>query len=138
MPRSRTVTIQLPHPLYDGLEDQITDGVIDYRNVPSSIKGLILYQLLHGKEHALTSPIMHLHDERQDVVFDFAYELNRRGLNAVGSFLRRVAERVAAGEEEPNPAAIERMQATQILDWALRWQRGDESVWAEIETRHDD
>ena len=99
MPRSRTVSIQLPHPLYDGLEDQITEGVIDYRNVPSSIKGLILYQLLSGKEHSLTSPILHLQDDRQDVVFDFAYELNRRGLSVAGSFIRRVSERVAAGGE---------------------------------------
>lgn len=132
MPRSTRRSFAIPHPLNDGLEKQLADKVIDYPSTNAAINGLILYQLLSGKEHTLTSRIAYMHNDHQDAIQDFAQELTERNLSVMGSFIRRVAERVAAGEPEPDPKEIERKHSDQILEWALRWQRGDETVWTEI------
>ena len=132
MGRSKKFTFSIPWPLFETLEKQIEDRILDYPSVSAAVNGIILYQGLSRKDHPITSPISYMHPDRQDVIHDFVRELNERGLNIMGSFIRRVAERVAAGEAEPDPEEIERKHADQILDWALRWQQGDETVWDEI------
>lgn len=136
MPRSTRRSFAIPHPLNDGLEKQLADKTIDYPSTNAAINGLILYQLLSGKPHSVTSRIAYMHNDHQDAIQDFAHELTERGLTVIGSFIRRVAERVAAGEPEPDPAEIERKHADQILEWALRHQRGDQTIWAEIQTEN--
>lgn len=135
MGRSKKVTLTITWPLFETLESQIADGTIDYPNPNAAVTGLILYQGLSRKEHTLTSPIAYMHLDHQDAIHDFVRELNERGLNLMGSFIRHVAERVAAGEEEPDPETIEKLHADQILSWARRWQQGDEAVWEEIQGR---
>ena len=117
------------------LDHQLRTGVIRYPSTNAAINGLILYQILSGKDHPLTSAIAYMHPTQQDVIHDFALEVARRGLTLMGSFLRRVAERVATGQPEPHPDTIVRLQADQILHWAQRWQRGDQTVWTEIDPR---
>ncbi len=131
MKRSLTV----PHPLVAALALQLERGIIRYPSENAAINGMILYQIFAGKAHDLTSRIAYMHPHHQDAIHDFALELTRRGLSLVGSFIRRVAERVAAGEAEPDPDTIVRLHADQILLWAQRWQQGDESVWREIAGR---
>jgi acetate kinase len=133
MARSIKKSLTITHPLNDGLEKQIADGTIDYPSTNAAHNGLVLYQLLSGKEHPITSKIAYMHADHQDAIHDFARELTERKLSVMGSFIRRVAERVVAGEAEPDPEEIERKHADQILEWALRWQRGDESVWEEVD-----
>lgn len=132
MARSSRRSIAVPHPLVEGLALQLERRVIDYPSENAAINGLILYQLLSAKEHSITSRIAYLHPAMQDAVHDFALELNVRGLSLMGSFIRRVAERVVAGENEPDPDKVIKLHADQILDWAQRWQQGDETVWSEI------
>lgn len=132
MGRSTKHSVSTPYPLHDGLTHQLEHGVIEYPSANAAINGLILYQLLSGKGHDLTSKIAYMHPTHQDAIHDFALELTRRGLSLTGSFLRRVAERVAEGLPEPDPEAIIKLQADQILAWAQRWQRGDDRVWHEI------
>lgn len=133
MARSARRSLAVPHPLIEGLSLQLQSRVIDYPSENAAINGLILYQLLAGKEHSITSRIAYLHASQQDAVHDFALELNVRGLSLMGSFIRRVAERVVAGEIEPDPDRIVRLHADQILAWSLRWKDGDETVWSEID-----
>lgn len=132
MPRSAKKSISIPHPLLEALEKQLADGILDYPSVNAAINGLLLYQAISRKPHPITSRIAYMHTGHQDAIHDFFAEVNERGLAPSGSFNRRVAERVAAGEPEPDPDSIELKQADQILEWALRWQRGDESVWEEV------
>jgi hypothetical protein len=132
MSRSARRSFAIPHPLNDGLEKQLERKVIDYPSPNAAVNGLILYQLLSGKDHSITSRIAYMHTDHQDAIHDFANEITERGISLMGSFIRRVAERVAAGETEPDPDEIERKHADQILEWALRWQRADETVWTEI------
>lgn len=132
MARSTKRSIAIANPLLDVLEHQLKSGVLDYPSVNAAINGLLLYQGLTGKPHDITSRIAYMHRDHQDVIHDFTLEMNRRGVSLMGSFIRHVAERVAAGEAEPDPDTIVKMQADHVLELALRWQRGDEDVWSEI------
>lgn len=132
MPRSTKRSFSIAHPLWDIIELQLARRVIDYPSANAAINGLILYQGLVGKEHALTSRIAYMHPAHQDAIHDFVLELNHRNLSLVGSFIRRVAERVVAGEAEPDPETVIKLHADQILAWAQRWQGGDDGVWHEI------
>ena len=133
MARSAKRSVTIPHPLLDSLEIQLQNGTLDYPSRNAAICGLLLYQAISGKEHSITSRIAHMHPHDQDAIHDFALELNRRKISLMGSFIRHVAERVAADDPEPDPDSIIRQHADQILEWSRRWQENDDEIWKEIE-----
>lgn len=119
----------------DGINLQLENGTIQYPSENAAVVGLMVYQLIVGMAHPITSQISFMRAEDQDSIYDFLYELNRRGLNLKGQFLNATIQRVVRREPEADPSQIAALQAREILELARRWQYGDHTVWSEIEEK---
>ena len=125
MSRSKRYSGKSPHLIEEALEIQQQNGILNYPSANARRVGQDLYQALYGGQHWITEAISRMGPDDQDCIHDFALWLNQNGLTMGGQFLRRVADRAAAGEPEPDSHELPRRSAGEILELARRVANGE-------------
>lgn len=108
---------------------------MDYSSENAAVIGLMVYQLIVGKSHPLTSAILHMPPADQDCIYDFLLEMTKRRMNLKGQLLNAMIHRAMGTAPQISLDRIAQLQAPELLALARRWKDGDEKVWEEIDMR---
>jgi hypothetical protein len=138
MSRSIKKSITVPNPVREGLNLQISEGVLDYPSENAAWIGLARYQLLIGKPHPVTAAIARMHADDQDTIDDFLLEIASRRLNLRGRLLSRLIHRAINGCSQPNEQEVEQLVPQELLKIAKEWRKHPEQVMARLAANAED